>query len=527
MVSLLDVRPRPAFFLLLLGVLLWPIALRAARATVEPPVFSYVGTATAVLGGGGQGDGAVGAAPVEIALSVTPAGPLFALAPLVERLGGSLRLGPGGEGYVLSVADKEFLLGPGSASMVCEQEIIPLSQRPWMAGGGLQVPLDLLQRTFGEEMGNGFVWNSEQRLLEVDRRGAQELPVIVDTVHVRGTTTLVLEFPARPRYRVIDDFAGVEIRMLGDRIDTRILPPPVHDPLVRAVRISAERIRLELDPQAQATHYVLNRPYRLVFDIHRGASQEEAPRLVLPSDRPGVHTIVIDPGHGGAESGAVSARGTQEKDLTLALARSLKRRLESRLAVRVILTRSQDSELELEERTAIANQNKADLFISLHLNSSLGAEAYGAETYFLSLEASDEAAASAAEAENQYSGVESAPAAEGDPLYDLQLMLWDLAQSKHLAQSQNFAKLVQEELNTALGLRDRGVKQAPFKVLNGAAMPAVLVEFGFLSNPDEEKKLNDANHRGELVEAVVRAVGRYRARFQPQEPAATDDEVGR
>ncbi len=522
MVSSLDVRPRPAFVFLLLGVLFWPIALRAAEAEVEPPLFSYVGTALAAVG-----DVSIGEAPVEIPLSVTPAGPLFALAPLVERLGGSLRLAPGGEGYVLAVADKEFLLGPGSKSMVCEQEIIPLSQRPWMGDGGLQVPLDLLERTYGEEMGNGFVWDGVQRLLSVDRRRAQQLQVIVDTVHLRGTTTLVLEFPARPRYRVIEDFAGVEVRMLGDRIDTRVQPPPIHDPLVRAVRISAERIRLELDPQAQATHYVLNRPYRLVFDIHRGAPQDDTPQLVLPSDRPGVHTIVIDPGHGGSESGAVSAEGTQEKDLTLALARSLKRRLEGRLPVRVILTRNQDSELSLEERTAVTNQNKADLFISLHLNSSMGNSAYGAETYFLSIEASDEGAAAAAEAENRSSGADLVTRADGDPLYDLQLMLWDLAQSNYLAESQNFAKLVQEELNTALGLRDRGVKQAPFKVLNGAAMPAVLVEFGFLSNPAEEEKLNDASHRDDLVEAMVRAVGRYRARFQPQEPEPTGDEVGR
>lgn len=521
MVSSLDVKPRPVFAILLLGALLWPIALCAARAEVEPPLFSYVGMAQAAVG-----EGATGAAPIEIPLSVTPAGPLFALAPLVEQLGGSLRMGPGGEGYVLAVADKEFLIGPGSRSMISEQEIIPLSQRPWMGDGGLQVPLDLLERTYGEQMGNGFVWDGEGRLLAVDRRGAQQLAVIVDTVHVRGTTTLVLEFTARPRYRVVEDFAGVEVRMLGDRIDTRVQPPPIRDPLVRAVRISPERIRLELDPQAQASHYVLTRPYRLVFDIHRGAPQDDTPQLALPSDRPGVHTIVIDPGHGGSESGAVSPRGTQEKNLTLALARSLKSRLESRLPVRVILTRRSDSELSLEERTAIANQNKADLFISLHLNSSMGNSAYGAETYFLSVEASDEAAAAAAEAENGFSGVGTVASPDGDPLYDLQLMLWDLAQSNYLAQSQDFAKLVQEELNTALGLHDRGVKQAPFKVLNGAAMPAVLVEFGFLSNPAEEEKLNDASHRAELVAAMVRAIGRYRTRLQPQEVESTDDEVG-
>ena len=98
-----------------------------------------------------------------------------------------------------------------------------------------------------------------------------------------------------------------------------------------------------------------------------------------------------------------------------------------------------------------------------------------------------------------------------EELRDLELILWDLAQTRHLAESQRFATLIQGELNEALQLKDRGVKQAPFRVLNGAEMPAVLVELGFLSNPDEEKKLQDAAYRGELVEALARAVGRYKA----------------
>ena len=120
------------------------------------------------------------------------------------------------------------------------------------------------------------------------------------------------------------------------------------------------------------------------------------------------------------------------------------------------------------------------------------------------------AAASAAAAENAPApGAGEGP--EEDPLYDLQLILWDLAQSHHLAESQRLAGLIQEELNTTLSLRDRGVRQAPFRVLMGAAMPAVLVELGFLSNSQEEARLQDPAYRAELVEALVRAVTRYRA----------------
>ena len=228
-----------------------------------------------------------------------------------------------------------------------------------------------------------------------------------------------------------------------------------------------------------------------------------------PTPSRGLRTVVIDPGHGGEESGAVGPSGLLEKDLTLEIARTLRDRLRQRLPVKVVLTRDDDSLLPLDTRSAIANQNKADLFISIHLNSYLGAEARGAETYFLSTEASDSRAAQTAELENA-----AGDGGDDEALYDLQLILWDLAQSYHLAASQRVANLIQEELNGALGLRDRGVKQAPFRVLMGAAMPAVLVELGFLSNPDEETRLRDPKYRADLVDALVRAIARFRSEVE-------------
>ena len=218
----------------------------------------------------------------------------------------------------------------------------------------------------------------------------------------------------------------------------------------------------------------------------------------------------------------VGPAGTREKELVLRLARSLERRLEESLGVRVVLTRTEDVDLELDDRSAIANQNQADLFISLHLNASAGSNARGAETYFLNLQATDSAAARTAEREN----------AAGGAADDLQMILWDLAQSYHLGESQEFAKIVQDELNQALGLRDRGVKQAPFRVLLGATMPAVLVELGFISNPEEEALLNSPDYRSDLVESLVRAVRRMRARSEPGDgqrsaPIQVDEESRR
>lgn len=367
----------------------------------------------------------------------------------------------------------------------------------------------------------------------------------LDVVHLQGVTTVVFQFPETVQHHTVETSDGVDVEMVdatlsADAQGRRALD----DPLVREIELGAERLRLFLRPGARAESYTLERPFRVVFDVYRGESQsrrEEGTQTSLrpPQPRSGLHTIVLDPGHGGQESGAVGPSGVAEKDLTLLLARALRQRLQSRLPVRVVLTRNNDVDLPLEARTAIANQNKADLFLSIHLNSAAGvhAQAGGAETYFLSLQASDERAAQAAEIENRASAQDTSDGTEavsppavsdaGDPLYDLQLILWDLAQSHHLSESQRLARLIQEELNSTLGLRDRGVKQAPFQVLMGAAMPAVLVELGFLSNPQEEQRLQDPAYRAQLVDALVRAISRYRALIEGGSvPSTADAEAG-
>jgi N-acetylmuramoyl-L-alanine amidase len=457
----------------------------------------------------------------EMPLPVTtnPAGPLFGLSSLVNNLGGTLEPGDTGESANLTIEGKGVVIGIGSAIITVGDTIVSLSQPVTRGEGGtLMVPLDFLRKTFGDLLGYSFDWRPETQRLLIARRAARELPVALDVVHLQGMTTVVLQFSEMPRYQIKRQTDAVEVQMLGDRL----APPPaqpVQDPYVRDVTIAPELVRIQLATGLDVASYILENPFRIVFDVHPPSSAA-TPTPGLPPGAPppaqaGIHTIVIDPGHGGSETGAIGPSGVQEKALTLLLARDLEARL-SRLGVRVVLTRGEDVTVPHDTRAAIANQNKADLFISIHLNSSLGSGAHGAETYFLSTEASDARAARAAAAENA-PGVPDAAApgaTAGDSpeeLRDLELILWDLAQTRHLAESQRFATLIQGELNEALQLKDRGVKQAPFRVLNGAEMPAVLVEFGFLSNPDEEKKLQDAAYRGELVEALARAVGRYKA----------------
>ena len=455
----------------------------------------------------------------------TGVGPLFPLRRVVARLGGDLS---GEDGSViLTLAETRVVAGPDNPVAIVGQEIVELSQPPVQdEAEGLLVPVDLLSASYGELLDFRFEWSREAGRLTARRRQAATLPVTVDVVHLQGVTTVVLRFPEPFDYELVERRDAVEVRPSRDRFQPPFPEPRVADPLVADVRVTGDRVRIELAPETRAESYVLEQPFRLVFDVVRmerdQAEAEEVPEIEPLEPHQGIRTIVIDPGHGGGESGAVGPAGEAEKDLTLELAHALRARLVERFPVRVVLTRDEDASLPLDTRSAIANQNKADLFVSIHLNSSLGSRARGAETFFLSMEASDARAAEVAAAENR-----AAAAGDEDPLYDLQLILWDLAQSYHLAASQRVAALIQEELNTTLGLRDRGVKQAPFRVLMGAAMPAVLVELGFLSNPEEEERLKDPAYRGELVEALVRAIGRYREEVDARAAAQAGEEAER
>lgn len=456
----------------------------------------------------------VGRRRAPIDYSRTVVGPLFALQPLVARLGGELEIGPLGQGHTLRLGQVDFRFGPDSSALTEDEEIHALSQPPRVGEGGLHVPLDLLETTYGARHGLEFFWQPESRRLAVIRRPPREVAVSVDVVRAQGVSTVVFQFSEKPRYRLERRPGSVELQLTGDRLRYDRRPTLPAGGLVRRLELGPRNVRLTLAPDAVAEDYTLERPFRLVFDVYSGGARAPAAALPEPPRRSsgGIRTIVIDPGHGGSNIGAQGPAGTLEKQLTLQLARTLRSELQRRLPVRVVLTRGEDAELPLDTRVAVANQQKADLFISLHLNSSPGHSVQGAETYFLSPVASDDRAARAAEDAN----------AGGDPLTDLQLILWDLAQSHHMAESQRLAGLIQEELNEALELRNRGVKQAPFRVLMGAAMPAVLVELGFLSNPREEERLLDPLYRSRLAEALVDAVSRYKA-IREGVPPATEE----
>jgi N-acetylmuramoyl-L-alanine amidase len=221
-----------------------------------------------------------------------------------------------------------------------------------------------------------------------------------------------------------------------------------------------------------------------------------------------IRTVVIDPGHGGMETGAKGPAGTLEKNDTLAIALKLKALIEKDMSFRVVLTRDKDIDVSVETRSATANNQKADVFISIHTNSSRQRIAQGSETYFLSTGATpDEETRRLAYLENNSSRIDDHVDKPSED--EIKLILWDMAQTAYIRQSSQLADMIQAELNSLLGTKDRGVKQAPFKVLTGVACPAVLVETAFISNPEEEKKLASDEFQTSVAEAVYRGLENY------------------
>lgn len=217
-----------------------------------------------------------------------------------------------------------------------------------------------------------------------------------------------------------------------------------------------------------------------------------------------INRIVIDAGHGGHDDGTVGPDGVLEKDVVLDVALRLATLVQTRLGAEVVLTRSDDTFVPLTERTAIANEHKADLFLSIHANSSPAPSVSGTETFLLNLNSSPGAIAVAAR-EN---------AGSDKSVGELRDLIQSIAQNDKIAESQNFAADIQTSIfaQAAKGnaaARDRGVKKAPFVVLIGARMPSALAEIGFLSNPHDESNLNKPEYRQKIAESLYHGIAQY------------------
>ena len=231
-----------------------------------------------------------------------------------------------------------------------------------------------------------------------------------------------------------------------------------------------------------------------------------------PGRTPGQLTVVLDPGHGGHETGAVGPMGLMEKDIVLNLALRLRQLLTDRIGVRVIMTRTEDVFVPLQDRTAIANRAKADFFISLHMNGATKRGAVGFETYYFTREPSDSDARASAQRENLVIEPDGTRGKDQDSL--LRTILADMAVTRDMRESSELAEFVLTSLDKLLKVENRGVKSGPFYVLATAAMPAILVESAFITNPKEERKLQQEAYRQRVAEALYDGIAKYKDRYK-------------
>ena len=340
-----------------------------------------------------------------------------------------------------------------------------------------------------------------------------------------GTRVTFVVAPAVPQ-TVVNESGKLLIRFAADALDadlggvgsspllaaSRVVPPSTVELTLGAPFASYRAAEQREGAELRLTIDILTAPPPLTTAAPPLPATTDpgvvAPPLETPPLLPestGVRTIVIDPGHGGSENGARGPSGTLEKNVVLSIARQLKAAIEARLGIRVLLTRGGDETVALDARAAFANNNKADLFISIHANASVRSSVTGAEVFYVTL--------------GEYGTAVRGNVAEPGALLPtlgggaraVDLILWEMAQAQHLNESARLAQTIEGEMRQRVPMSPRAIQQAPFRVLVGANMPAVLVETGFITNPTEEKRLNAPDYQSQLVNALLAAVVRFKA----------------
>jgi len=388
--------------------------------------------------------------------------------------------------------------------------------------GDLWLPMVFLEQVVGPQTRERVAWNADTKQLAL---GSADYSVARLKVEVLGRTTAVHIYCREPLgYRTSSPRSGViDLKIYGGEVNTAVVGSSSRRGLTQSVSSRQHRdhatVTIKVDQLVgRYRTYTADEGREIVVVLeeeqvstmpdpvprgHANVNIDQGP--VDVTNRIDVQTVVIDPGHGGHDVGAVSRRGIMEKDVNLGVAKELRRYLERESDLKVILTRDNDSYLELPDRAEIANSSGGDLFLSLHCNSWFNDGAHGLETYFLSPARSDWAKSVEA-AENQ-AGRPAGSDGGGD---DVEFIVWELVQNRFISSSSQLAETIQNEVTRDLGLPNRGVRQAGFRVLVGAYMPAVLIELGFLSHAQEEKRLGESSYQRELAKAIGDAILTYR-----------------
>ncbi|MDH3215259.1 MAG: N-acetylmuramoyl-L-alanine amidase [Candidatus Krumholzibacteria bacterium] len=428
---------------------------------------------------------------------------------------------------VLGIERKRFTLTVDTRVVVIDGEPIMMHNPIRYEAGFVMIPMEFVVEIAAPFTPSVLEWDRPSLTLRVDKVGYNVGELSFASTGDRSTATVSLNEPLI--HHVESDTPGlVRLKIYGGRIDADKFNIREARGLFNGVRAEqTERdAYIYFDVTKQATRVRVERedsPPRLVVILEKGDLPEipepefaGRKRVEIVDSAGGVRrslsvdVVVLDPGHGGKDNGKMGGNGVLEKDVNLRIAEKTRELLREELNVEVIMTREDDRLLSLTRRTEIANEGKGDLFISIHCNSWFSTQAGGFEAYFLSPARTewDRAVAMAENAADDFMD------GGGDVVSDIDFILWDMVQAEYLSESSHFAELTQKAMNDRLDIRNRGVKQANFTVLQGARMPAVLIETAFLSNPREESMLTDMAFQRKVAEGIVDAVRQFRERYQ-------------
>lgn len=437
----------------------------------------------------------------------------------------------------VSASGRSAVLTPERNVVSAQGRLVSLAAPPLRQDGRLVVTPEFVTRVVSLVVDRRIDFRRAGRLIVV---GDLRVPrVVVRGEFAANAAQVTLEISPATETTVAQAAGQLTVTMAADAVDAAVPSVPAQG-LLQGIRAgdTPNTLVLATGPRF-ATHRASVQPVdagttRVVIDLlAAGADSLSAtppatpltpptapPTTTNPDPAPplldpvttGFRTVVLDPGHGGDANGTEGPGGTLEKQVTLQVSRRLKALIESRLGLRVILTRDDDRTLDQDARAAIANNNRANLFVSIHANAAVRASVKGAEVYYLSV---DRASLESRRAVQQ-------PAAAlpqlGGGARAIELILWETAQVRHLEQSAAFATMVEAALRGKVEMSPSPVQQAPFRVLVGANMPAVLVEIGYLSHPDEEKALASAAHQDKVAQALFEAITTFRAQVEKTTP---------
>jgi len=432
--------------------------------------------------------------PVE----VTARGDLLDVLALLRLTGAEVNFAPAAGSFTATLGDLEVQFTPGGSLAVAGGRLLTLPGPLRQLGDGVFGSFATASALVGPL---GWSLGGTPAAPVLSKTTARER-LALTVVRAEGGVMVVVGGTAR-RPRVSSSPGAVTLQYTVP-IELGAALPQADE--LRGAELGEDAVTLRLAPdQEVASSYPLEDPPRFVIRL------QKAQPVVPVVQQPQGPVVVLDPGHGGEDLGAQSPTGAAEKDIVLAVARGIAARLQA-AGITARLTRERDELVGLGERTAVANRLQAVAFVSIHVNASPARSARGAETYYMSADPSDTQAAQSAARENVGASEDA-----------LQLILWDLAYVANLNSSARLARTIQERLNALQGIKDRGVRQAPFVVLTGATMPSALVELGFVSNPEEAVRLQDTAVQDQLASVLAEAIAEF---VRTPSPDATPPPAG-